>query len=70
MEQPLADEGRAMRPLGLMCDVSASAGALVLVAIACMTVVSVIGRAFFAHPILGDVELVQLFKKLVLRQGE
>jgi TRAP-type C4-dicarboxylate transport system permease small subunit len=29
-------------------------------AIAGMTTVSVIGRAFFAHPILGDVELVQL----------
>ncbi|MBP6902788.1 MAG: TRAP transporter small permease [Burkholderiaceae bacterium] len=27
---------------------------------AAMTAVSVIGRAFFAHPILGDVELVQL----------
>jgi TRAP-type C4-dicarboxylate transport system permease small subunit len=27
---------------------------------AAMTVVSVIGRSFFAHPILGDVELVQL----------
>jgi TRAP-type C4-dicarboxylate transport system permease small subunit len=31
-----------------------------LVAIASVTVVSVIGRAFFSHPILGDVELVQL----------
>lgn len=53
-------------PLGVMrwleraCDASAAVGALVLVAIACMTAVSVIGRAFFAHPILGDVELVQL----------
>jgi TRAP-type C4-dicarboxylate transport system permease small subunit len=43
-----------------LCDASAAIGALVLLAIAGMTTVSVIGRAFFAHPILGDVELVQL----------
>ena len=43
-----------------LCDASAAIGALVLLAIAGMTAVSVIGRAFFAHPILGDVELVQL----------
>ena len=43
-----------------LCDISAAVGALVLLAIAGMTAVSVIGRAFFAHPILGDVELVQL----------
>ena len=43
-----------------LCDASAAVGVLVLLAIACMTTVSVIGRAFFAHPILGDVELVQL----------
>ena len=43
-----------------LCDASAAIGVLVLLAIACMTTVSVIGRAFFAHPILGDVELVQL----------
>lgn len=42
------------------CDCSAAIGALVLLGIACMTTVSVIGRAFFASPILGDVELVQL----------
>lgn len=43
-----------------LCDVSAAIGALVLLAMALMTTVSVIGRAFFASPILGDVELVQL----------
>ena len=43
-----------------LCDASAAVGALVLLAIAGMTTVSVIGRAFFSHPILGDVELVQL----------
>lgn len=48
------------------CDVSAGAGALVLVAMAGMTVVSVVGRAFFAHPILGDVELVQLGSAMVV----
>jgi TRAP-type C4-dicarboxylate transport system permease small subunit len=51
---------RQANSLGLLCDASAAIGAIVLVAIACMTAVSVIGRALFAHPILGDVELVQL----------
>ena len=48
------------RVLERLCDASATIGGLVLVAIASVTVVSVIGRAFFSHPILGDVELVQL----------
>lgn len=48
------------RWLRRLCDISAAIGGAVLIAIACMTTVSVIGRAFFAHPILGDVELVQL----------
>lgn len=48
------------RPLRQLCDAIATVGGLVLVAMAGMTVVSVIGRAFFSHPILGDVELVQL----------
>ena len=43
-----------------LCDWNAVAGGTVLVGIACMTAVSVVGRAFFSHPILGDVELVQL----------
>jgi TRAP-type C4-dicarboxylate transport system permease small subunit len=48
------------RLLQRLCDASATIGGVVLVAIASVTVVSVIGRAFFSHPILGDVELVQL----------
>ncbi|MEY4440149.1 MAG: hypothetical protein RIQ36_1613 [Pseudomonadota bacterium] len=48
------------RLLQRLCDASATIGGVVLVAIASITVVSVIGRAFFSHPILGDVELVQL----------
>ena len=48
------------RVLERLCDASATIGGVVLVAIASVTVVSVIGRAFFSHPILGDVELVQL----------
>ncbi len=48
------------RLLQRLCDISATIGGIVLVAIASVTVVSVIGRAFFSHPILGDVELVQL----------
>lgn len=50
----------AGRFLGLLCDASAALGGVILVAMAGMTVVSVVGRAFFEHPILGDVELVQL----------
>lgn len=48
------------RLLHRLCDISAAIGGLILVAMACMTVVSVVGRAAFSHPILGDVELVQL----------
>jgi len=54
------------RPLQRLCDLSGAIGALVLVAIACMTVVSVVGRAFFSYPILGDVELVQLGSAVVV----
>jgi TRAP-type C4-dicarboxylate transport system permease small subunit len=42
------------------CDICAGVGGVVLLSIAGVTVVSVIGRAFFSRPILGDVELVQL----------
>lgn len=60
MDKPVAAVRPGMRTLGLCCDASAALGALVLMGIACVTVVSVAGRALFAHPILGDVELVQL----------
>lgn len=48
------------RLLRRLCDASAAIGGVILVAMAAMTVVSVVGRAAFSHPILGDVELVQL----------
>jgi TRAP-type C4-dicarboxylate transport system permease small subunit len=60
MSQSKTPRSGVDRVLELLCDASATIGGLVLVAIACVTVVSVIGRAFFSHPILGDVELVQL----------
>ncbi|MFT3734087.1 MAG: TRAP transporter small permease [Rhodocyclaceae bacterium] len=59
MNTPLSD-ATPDRVIDRLCDISAAIGGAVLVAIACMTVVSVIGRAFFSHPILGDIELVQL----------
>jgi TRAP-type C4-dicarboxylate transport system permease small subunit len=48
------------------CDCSAAIGALVLLGIACITTISVIGRAFFSSPIMGDVELVQLGNAVVV----
>lgn len=53
-------EGPVGRLLHVLCDVCAVIGGAVLIAMAGMTVVSVIGRTFFNSPILGDVELVQL----------
>ena len=46
--------------LGKLCVISAGFGGIILVALALMTLASVIGRAFFSHPIQGDIELVQL----------
>lgn len=60
MDSPTPESAHGLRWLERLCDASAAIGALVLIGIACMTTVSVIGRAFFSHPILGDVELVQL----------
>ena len=54
------------RLLRRLCDISAALGGAVLIAIAFMTTVSVVGRAFFSHPILGDVELVQLGSAVVV----
>src|SRR6185436_13310533 len=48
------------RVLRLCCDACAMAGGLILLAMAGMTLASVIGRAFFARPVPGDVELVQI----------
>jgi len=60
MNQNITPSSGVERLLQRLCDISATIGGVVLVAIASVTVVSVIGRAFFSHPILGDVELVQL----------
>jgi TRAP-type C4-dicarboxylate transport system permease small subunit len=60
MSQTHAPSSGVERVLQRLCDASATIGGVVLVSIACVTVISVIGRAFFSHPILGDVELVQL----------
>lgn len=60
MNQPSGAPGAVDRVLQQLCDISAAAGGIVLVATAIITVISVVGRAFFSHPILGDVELVQL----------
>ena len=60
MSESKAPSSGVDRVLELLCDASATIGGVVLVAIASVTVVSVVGRAFFSHPILGDVELVQL----------
>jgi TRAP-type C4-dicarboxylate transport system permease small subunit len=66
LEQQNPGAQPVMRRLERLCDASAAIGALVLVAVAGMTSVSVIGRAFFSHPILGDVELVQLGAAVVV----
>lgn len=66
MEQENPGAQPAMPRLKWLCDASAAVGALVLIAVALMTSVSVIGRAFFSHPILGDVELVQLGAAVVV----
>lgn len=60
------DSDKSERTLRRLCDASAAIGGLVLVAMAAMTAVSVVGRAFFSHPILGDVELVQLGSAVVV----
>lgn len=60
MSQDVTPHNGVDRLLQRLCDISATIGGIVLVAIASVTVVSVVGRAFFSHPILGDVELVQL----------
>jgi TRAP-type C4-dicarboxylate transport system permease small subunit len=60
------DSDKSERTLRRLCDASAAIGGLVLVVMAAMTAVSVVGRAFFSHPILGDVELVQLGSAVVV----
>lgn len=63
---PFSPLGAFERPLRHACDTLAIVGGAVLIAVACMTVVSVVGRAIWSHPILGDVELVQLGTAVVV----
>ena len=56
----MREPGLSGRVLLRCCDACAVAGGLLLLAMAAMTVASVIGRAFFARPVPGDVELVQI----------
>ncbi len=49
-----------------LCDINAAIGVLILVGMALTTVLSVFGRSLFSHPILGDVELVQLGNAVVV----
>lgn len=52
--------GRIGRALYLAADLFATGGGLVLVALALMTVASVLGRALFSAPVPGDFELVEI----------
>lgn len=58
VDQPVTSA--AQRLLGRLCGFSGWLGAILLILMAVMTVVSVIGRAWFDAPIEGDVEMVQL----------
>ena len=48
------------RPIELLCRAFALFGGLILVAVALMSVASVIGRWLFGNPVTGDFELVQM----------
>lgn len=58
IDQPVSSA--TQRLLGRLCGFSGWLGAILLILMAVMTVVSVIGRAWFDAPIEGDVEMVQL----------
>jgi len=67
MSEPLAAADEALLPTGplgralrLACQALAMAGSLVFVAIVAMSVVSITGRKLFAHPVAGDVEMLQM----------
>jgi TRAP-type C4-dicarboxylate transport system permease small subunit len=58
---PLMDDiGQYGKTLRRLSKVFAAVGAAALIGITLMTLVSVIGRAFFSKPVTGDIELVQL----------
>jgi TRAP-type C4-dicarboxylate transport system permease small subunit len=48
------------RPIELLCRGFALFGGSILVAVALMSVASVVGRALFGQPVTGDFELVQM----------
>lgn len=60
MDQKHLARAPMARLLGRLCALSGWLGAVLLAMMATMTVVSVIGRAWFDAPIEGDVEMVQL----------
>lgn len=54
------EPGRIGRALHILCELFAIGGGLMLLAMALMTVASVIGRALFSAPVPGDFELVEI----------
>lgn len=59
-QKHLRPKGPLGRALDQSCRAFALGGGLILAAMACMSVVSVVGRATIGKPITGDFELVQL----------
>jgi TRAP-type C4-dicarboxylate transport system permease small subunit len=64
LTEPLVVKRAPADPVGVvlfgLCRALALAGGLVLIAMTLMSLVSIVGRAVFAHPLPGDYELVQL----------
>lgn len=58
--------GPTGRILEFMCKASAVAAGIVLTAMAAMSIVSITGRTFFSHPLLGDYELVQMMSAIAV----
>lgn len=59
----VTDTSHARGPVGkfieLICKIMAICSGLVLIAMAGMSIASIVGRTFFSTPIVGDYELVQ-----------
>lgn len=53
-------QGLPGRVLTVACEAAALAGGAIVAVLALLSIVSIIGRNFFATPIQGDFELVQL----------
>jgi TRAP-type C4-dicarboxylate transport system permease small subunit len=60
MAEEAMPEGPYGRLLKQACQVFAIAGSLIFVGIVALSVVSITGRKLFAHPIQGDVEMLQM----------